>query len=233
MGRGSGVGGREGGGRDARGGPARGNHNRAANFHPKSIQLGGWGCGGWWGGGEGRGAMTKIGLANGCGQNRVGHRKSARPWPKAAKATRVANFGPNRPGRQKPAQIGQFKVVVKIGLAKVGRGQSRSWPKKVVAKKGRGQKRSWPKKVVAKKGHSPLGVVAGLRTIPLNSAKTMPSLLSRSVRSSPEVSSIPGSHLPHELFQQLFWLLRVSFSKLCTLRYQVSELRDPCSSSSK
>ena len=41
-------------------------------------------------------------------------------------------------------------------VAKVGRGQSRSWPKKVVGKVGRGQSRKscWPKSVVAKVGRA-------------------------------------------------------------------------------
>ena len=50
-------------------------------------------------------------------------------------------------------------TVAKVGevVAKLDRGQTRSWPNQVVAKPGRGQttKRCWPKAVVAKLGRAP------------------------------------------------------------------------------
>ena len=65
----------------------------------------------------GRGPLTKIGLAH---QNRPGHQKSARhgqqSWPKSA-----------WPDQNRP-KLAKLKVVAKVGLAKVGRGQSRSLP---------------------------------------------------------------------------------------------------------
>ena len=48
----------------------------------------------------------------------------------------------NRPKLAKLKAVAKVCLAVaKVGLAKVGRGQSRSWPKKVMAKEGRGQSR--------------------------------------------------------------------------------------------
>ena len=73
-------------------------------------------------GGPAKGGPAEGGPAE-VGPNRPGHPKiglatknSARPWPKLAKATRVATVGPNRfQTRSWPN-----KVVARVGLAKVG-----------------------------------------------------------------------------------------------------------------
>ena len=63
-------------------------------------------------------------------QNRAGHPKSTRPWPKSAKATRVAKVGrnwfrlhngPNRASLRLSPKSG--RLVAKVGLVKVGHSQ--------------------------------------------------------------------------------------------------------------
>ena len=85
------------------------------------------------------------------GQNRAGHQKSARPWPKIGQGKvakvgpnwfRLTKNGPNRPVKGCHQNRKSQWPKSAWPWPKQGRGQTRSWPNKVVAKQGRGQTRS-------------------------------------------------------------------------------------------